>query len=694
MSLVLAACAHAEAPPPMTSVAVIAWLGGWEAMRSPSVPAPVADGATTGDLEKAFHVEWKRDGQALHAKITRLSDAWVGRLAIEFRFAPDTQALSYSYADCPIRVGLTDAKQGQLFFAWDYGVPAWLVGERGQERAGVILDATTTHGFFVDKYPDGAFVVHCSLDWPKAVGESIEAGFRLAPGAKADALVAERRKRLGIASDPPLDHARIRRLRAAGFVRVDKTGWGFQTADGKPLRILGQNRSHLAMFSPAEQEKILAQYEAGGLTVTRLLIADYAFRPMGQWNDEAYRRLLATVERCASHGLRVVICLEYSACGGQYNVSIHHTPNWSDLYTMPEMLDWYKGTVERVVKALRDNPAVLAYDVTNEPDVALTPATPTLLGGWHDWLRARYATIEKLRDAWGTPDLANFDAAGIPKQDDYDWQKTQQARDFMAFGGEAIGKSMIERAKIVRAADPHHLLTISAWDPRLLRGLPGAEIFDFWAPHSYEIYFVGREISDQVMYQLGMLRRALPDRPRPVVIEEFGLVEGDPKFPDSMKAAHCRAFLEAGDRWGVGMMIWHDLTPSLVAEFAAASKRQPEAQTDGPRLAFYVPHSEECRVLIYPMYMWRRAWGEALASAQEAGFRAREVVEPADAAGCKAVLVLGDSLPAEEEQTVRDMGLPIVMIPSPDGVKRTFAGAEMLPSDWAAQVAMWKGMLP
>jgi hypothetical protein len=347
---------------------------------------------------------------------------------------------------------------------------------------------------------------------------------------------------------------------------------------------------------------------------------------------------------------------------------------------MPEMLEWYKGTVERVVKPLRGNPAVMAYDVTNEPDVALTPATPTLLNGWRGWLRTKYGT--------------SSGAAHPPSQDDYDWQKTQEARDFFAFGGEAIGRSMIARAKIVRAVDPDNLVTISAWDPRLLRGLPGAEIFDFWAPHSYEIYFVGREISDQVMYQLGALRRALPDRPRPVVIEEFGLVEGDPKFPDTMKAEHARAFLEAGERWGVGIMIWSDLTPPLLSEFAAASRRKPLPQTDGPGLAFYVPHAEECRVLIYPMYMWRRAWGEALASAQEAGFRAREVVKPADAKGCKALLVLGDSLPADEEKFVRDLKLPTVMVPSPDGVKRTFAGAQMLPADWAAQVALWKGMLP
>ena len=75
---------------------------------------------------------------------------------------------------------------------------------------------------------------------------------------------------------------------------------------------------------------------------------------------------------------------------------------------------------------------------------------------------------------------------------------------------------------------------------RYAAGRPEAEVFDYWAPHSYEIYFLGPEIADQVAYQVGLLQRALPDRPRPVVIEEFGLFE-DPQFPEPMRAAAKRA---------------------------------------------------------------------------------------------------------------------------------------------------------
>jgi len=675
-------------PRHLQGITAIAWLGGWEALRAPAVAAPAADREVVGDLEQAFRVVWRRDGDALRVKATKLGDAWVGRLAVELRLAPECRVLTYGYGDIPVRVPLAEAKAGQVLWAWEYGVPSWLVAESPGGSAGVSVETTNSHGFFADRAPDGTYIVHMAVDWPKTAGESVEVAFRLVAGAQPRELQAERRRRLGIEQDPPLRAARARRLRREGFVRVDATGWGFATGAGRPVRILGPNTPHLAMLSPAEQEVLLARSEAAGITVTRLLIPDYAYRPLGAWNEEAYRRLLATVDRCASHGVRTIICLEYSGAGQQYNLTIHRTGNWSDLYLMPETLEWYRGTVGRVVAPLRDDPAVLAYDVTNEPDVALSPATSTLTGVWHTWLQGKYRTIERLREAWKHTDPKGFDAAELPAQDDYDWQRTQQARDFMACGAEAIGQAVIARAKLVRAADPHHLITLSAWDPRLLRGLPDAAIFDYWSPHSYEIYFLGPEISDQVMYQVGLLRRALPERPRPVVIEEFGLFE-DPKFPEAMREEHLRQFLAAGDHWGAGMMFWYDLTPGLLAEFRQASHREPAVQDGGPELAFYVPPSEECRVLIYPMYMWRRKWGLALAAAQEAGYRVREVCGPSEAAGCGALLVLGDGLTAEEARLVAQMGLPVVITPGAEAAQQALPGAEVLPADREGQVAVW-----
>jgi len=138
------------------------------------------------------------------------------------------------------------------------------------------------------------------------------------------------------------------------------------------------------------------------------------------------------------------------------------------------------------------------------------------------------------------------------------------------------------------------------------------------------------------------------------------------------------------------MMIWYDLTPGLLREFAVASRRRPAERPTGPAVAVYVAPSEECRVLIYPMYMWRRKWGMALATAQEAGFQVREVTKPSEAAGCKALLVLGDGLAPAEEQVVRAFGLPVVLTPQADAARARLPEAASLPADREAQIAAWR----
>ena len=144
------------------------------------------------------------------------------------------------------------------------------------------------------------------------------------------------------------------------------------------------------------------------------------------------------------------------------------------------------------------------------------------------------------------------------------------------------------------------------------------------------------------------------------------------------------------------MMFWYDLTPEVLTEFTQASHRTPAAQPSrqGPELAYYVAPSEECRVAVYPLYMWRRWWGRALATAQEAGFRVREVLTPAEAAGGKALLVLAADLTPTETATVRAMGLPLVLPEGAEAAKKQLIGATTLPSGAAAQVAAWKQWLP
>jgi len=230
---------------------------------------------------------------------------------VEFHFAAETKVLTYGDMDVPVPIPITKSKPGQVLWSWENGLPSWFRGRNPTGNIGryrhhnewswLLLWTTIpmAHSRCVSTWTGRkrlAKVWRLRSVWPRARSQR--------NCRRSGASVS------GITQDPPLDRNKLNRLRAQGFVRVDATGQDFVAADGTPFRIVGQNTPHLAMLSPTEQEKLLAQAEAAGITVTRFLIPDYAYRPLGEWNPEAFRRLQATVDRCASHGIRSVICLE------------------------------------------------------------------------------------------------------------------------------------------------------------------------------------------------------------------------------------------------------------------------------------------------------------------------------------------------------------------------------------------------
>ncbi|NCO42732.1 MAG: hypothetical protein COZ06_00415 [Armatimonadetes bacterium CG_4_10_14_3_um_filter_66_18] len=692
LCLALPPCATGEAagPPTVTSVGVFAWLGSWQKLEAPSVPAPAGDGTVDGSLGGVFDVQWTREGGALELAVKRKRDDWCGRLAVDFALSGDVAALHYGVRELPVRVPVAAVKPGAVVSTWETGAPRWVLAEAAKAAEGVLFETRNHHGFFVSRAKDNTFHLHACLD-SGAAGGTVRMAFRLLPGTAADSLARLSAEQSGGKSVTTPDTEAAARLRATGIVKADASGWAFADAAGKPFYAIGLNQAHLPTMGAAEQDDILARAAAAGMTVVRLLIPDWCYRPLpAAWNDEALRRLHDTIDRCAAYGLRALICLEYSAHGYQYNCSVHLSPSPGDLYLMPEPLRWYEEIVGRLVTPLRDDPAVFAWDVSNEPMIEPDPASPFLPAAFQAWLKERYGTLDALRNAWEQPDLTALADAPVPSKQDWEQQKTPPARDCFAFAGDAVAKSMIARGKLVKAADPNHLVTISHGNPRQLRGHEGAELFDFWAPHTYDLWVNGPVISHHVLYLIDTLRNALPDRPRPVVIEEFGINEG-PKYPDAMRAEHLRQFLEAGKRWGAaGIMHWWEMSPAMFAEYAAAQPYQLQPRPAKPTVAAYLPPSQEWKTMHYPAYMTRRLWGQCLHAAAQAGWNTEYVSAPQEAAGCDAVLVLADELQPEEVEVVRSMGLPVFLPPGTGAAAEQLPEATGLPQTGDEQVSAWR----
>ncbi|MBM3497591.1 MAG: hypothetical protein FJX74_02865 [Armatimonadetes bacterium] len=670
--------------PEAKSVAAFAWLGSWQAMQYPTVPAPT-EGEVEGELGPTFRVEWRREGEQVWAKVARTDEGWCGRLGIEFRFGTEAKVLNLGYFDLPVEVPLAETKEGQTWWTWSVGVPRWIHAD--ETGASVLVESTHQHGCFLIRRAEGC-ALQVALDAP-ALNESVEFAFRLRPRDGAAALQAASRERLGVAGEAPVNPAAARAGRQGGFLRVDESGAGFVLADGHRYFALGQNLPHLMTFTPVEQERALAELQAVGVNTTRFLLPCSQYRPTpGRWNEEAVRRLRETLDRCAARGIRVIVCLEYSAHGYQYNSSLHRSPSPGDLYLLEEALAWYRDTIRRIVEPLRDDPAVLAWDVTNEPFLEPDPKSVALAEAFRDWSERRYGTIEALRGAWGEAAPASFAEVDLPSMEAYEKQADAAARDYFTFANAWLAERLIQRAQLVRAADPNHLITVSHWNPRLFRGHAGAgAAFDFWAPHTYDLWLNGPTTDRHVAFLVESLQHALPDRPRPVLIEEFGINPG-PKYPSALCAEHIREFITAARRHGAaGLLHWWELTPEMRAAFAEAS--QPAPLMEAPAaLGVYLPSSQEWNLLLYDRYMTRRRWDGVLERARDAGLQPRFIGAPEEVAGCAALLVLGDGPRADEVEAVRK-AKPAWVVVEAEAARAALPEAEVLPEAAEEQAAMW-----
>lgn len=642
-----------------------------------------ANGPNQGEgmLGTTYQLTWTRQGTHYHVRLTRQDEAVYWRLAVEVQFAREVDYLTLGYGDLPVPLSLqANRKSGQFYWFWENGRPNWLQSQGGGEPVAIVPEAATHHGFFLLRNPDGSHGAQFALDAWKP-GDSVEWAFRVEWGTEATNLgrqdISPPPARL---EDGPAEEVARSNPLGSGFIRVNAEGTGFQTSDGQPWQAMGRNQWVLPTLPPAEQERILRGMAAAGMTVTRCGLMDCLYRPLpGVWNEEALQRLRETVDRCAAHGIRVIICLEMSAAGYQYSTSTHLSPAWSDLYLHPETVEWYRETVRRVVAPLRHHPGILAWNITNEPAMEPSPNSTLQTTQFRAWLRQRYGTIEALRQFWQTPDLPAFEAVALPTAIDCEQQHTPAARDYFTWSNAALAEGLIARARIVREADPNHLITISHGNPRLLRGHAGAEVFDFWAPHTYDLWANGPIISDHVLLLRASLEHALPDRRRPVIIEEFGISE-DPQFAAAMRSEHIRQFREAVGRWGLaGLMHWWEMTPAMEAVYTESPTAPWQPPVAAQHLAVYLPPSQEWQLMVYNVYMTRRLWGKALTWAVGQGYEPRFIGERAEANGCSRVLVLGDKMTEAEIEFIRNLGLPVWLLPGGEGLLTAFPGADIAP---------------
>jgi len=125
----------------------------------------------------------------------------------------------------------------------------------------------------------------------------------------------------------------------------------------------------------------------------------------------------------------------------------------------------------RITKAMAehfgDNPYVIGWPIDNElswPDCYCQ----TCVADWHDWLRRKFTTIDRLNDRWGTilwsHSFRSFDEVPLPIGSGYGYGYTNPSLhlDYRRFFSDCVVRFQNEQVRVLRSIAPHLFVTHSA----------------------------------------------------------------------------------------------------------------------------------------------------------------------------------------------------------------------------------------
>jgi hypothetical protein len=227
-----------------------------------------------------------------------------------------------------------------------------------------------------------------------------------------------------------------------------------------------------------------------------------------------------------------------------------------------------------VGKRYRDEPAIFAWDLLNEPHIPWFMETWRPM--WNRWLQTEYGTWEKLKTDWageikdgdswgniGTPE--NRASKGNPRL--LAWQRFR----------EHLADEWVRRqVETIRQADPTHLVTVGyiQWSYPLVRGgnpslyaafnpQRQAKWLDFMCIHFYPLLGKPLESKEAWDRNLAYLQSVLAycHVGKPVVLEEFGWYgggapRGQPSLTEDEQDRWIVAEIEATRRLADGWLSW------------------------------------------------------------------------------------------------------------------------------------------
>lgn len=211
----------------------------------------------------------------------------------------------------------------------------------------------------------------------------------------------------------------------------------------------------------------LDRLQAHGMNTVR--VAEFAWSQMepeeGKYDMSLFREV---VDKCKSRGIAVIMCTpsatppswmahKYPEIFVQaYNIQALHGHRRMVCPTNPTYRDFCKKIVEVMAKEFANDENIIGWQLDNE--ISILPhgvgcTCSHCVNDYHNYLRRRYGTIEKLNDEWGhftwSMNFSSFDEvdpwighAGMPPVQKYIWEcyKTEAYEEFLNIQTETLKK--------------------------------------------------------------------------------------------------------------------------------------------------------------------------------------------------------------------------------------------------------------
>ncbi|MHB8991826.1 MAG: beta-galactosidase [Chloroflexota bacterium] len=262
------------------------------------------------------------------------------------------------------------------------------------------------------------------------------------------------------------------------------------------------------------------------------------------------------LDRASKHGLYVVPVFSHTT--RDFNTPLWYWPRFlewisrdqegrmalDDLPSInyPGYRQQLRSYIDATVRHIEGHPAVLAYQVLNEPRYdprRLYDYNPYSIAAFRQWLQQKYGPVDRLNKSWFTSYISFEEVEPIrePAYGEEDDPLVRQWSDWRQFGYDNLADFTGELARAIKAADPGHPVIVAEmawwwWGEQPYSGVSPLHIYRDADIVGYDLYPDSMEDASYFLLTSDMLSRYWQ---KPVWVMELNRKDGDPTGEETQR---------------------------------------------------------------------------------------------------------------------------------------------------------------